>query len=119
MYYTADPSPPICVNRAPVLTLWATVVAERLGYPSDTALTLGWFVVGFGARAKLGDDERNPRASRYPSGTPAGGARSGSSPASRDRCRFAASRLPSSASAAARCAVSRAMSGYKTQVTRR
>jgi len=27
----------IRVNRAPVLTLWATVVAERLGYPPETA----------------------------------------------------------------------------------
>jgi len=27
---------PIRVNRAPVLTLWATVVAERLGYPPET-----------------------------------------------------------------------------------
>jgi hypothetical protein len=32
-------SPPIRVNRAPVLTRWATVVAERLGYPPETALT--------------------------------------------------------------------------------
>jgi len=29
------------VNRAPVLTLWATIVAERLGYSRATALTLG------------------------------------------------------------------------------
>jgi hypothetical protein len=28
---------PIIVNRAPVLTLWAAVVAERLGHPADTA----------------------------------------------------------------------------------
>jgi hypothetical protein len=27
---------PIRVNRASVLTLWATVVAERLGYPPET-----------------------------------------------------------------------------------
>jgi hypothetical protein len=27
---------PIEVNRAPVLTLWAAVVAERLGQPPDT-----------------------------------------------------------------------------------
>jgi hypothetical protein len=26
----------ITVNRAPVLTLWAAVVAERLGHPPDT-----------------------------------------------------------------------------------
>jgi len=44
--------PPIPINRAPVLTLWATVVAERLGYPPETALTLGRFVAGSSARAK-------------------------------------------------------------------
>jgi hypothetical protein len=44
--------PPIRVNRAPVLTLWAAVVAERLGYPPETALTLGRFVAGSSARAK-------------------------------------------------------------------
>lgn len=32
---------PLHVNRAPVLALWAVVVAERLGHPPDTALTLG------------------------------------------------------------------------------
>ena len=36
-----DTPPPVAVNRARVLTLWATVVAERLGYPPETALTLG------------------------------------------------------------------------------
>jgi hypothetical protein len=41
------------VNRAPVLTLWAAVVAERLGHPPDLALTLGQAAVaGAGARAK-------------------------------------------------------------------
>ncbi len=42
----------IRVNRAPVLTLGATVVAERLGYPLDTPLTLGRAVCGSSARAK-------------------------------------------------------------------
>jgi hypothetical protein len=47
------PIPPaIRVNRAPGLTFWSTVVAERLGYPPETALTLGRFVVGSSARAK-------------------------------------------------------------------
>jgi hypothetical protein len=47
------PTPlPIHVNRAPVLTLWASVVAERLGHPPETALTLGRFVAGSSARAK-------------------------------------------------------------------
>jgi len=48
----APTPPPIRVNRAPVLTLWATVVAERLGHPPETALTLGRFVAGSSARAK-------------------------------------------------------------------
>lgn len=43
---------PIKVNRAPVLTLWATVVAERLGHPPDTALSLASAVAGTAARAK-------------------------------------------------------------------
>jgi hypothetical protein len=44
--------PPIRVNRAPVLTLWAAVVAERLGHPPDTALSLASAVAGTAARAK-------------------------------------------------------------------
>jgi hypothetical protein len=43
---------PVIVNRAPVLTLWAAVVAERLGHPTDTALTLGRAVAGSAARVK-------------------------------------------------------------------
>jgi hypothetical protein len=42
----------IKINRAPVLTLWATVVAERLGYDKDTALTLGKAVAGLNAQSK-------------------------------------------------------------------
>jgi hypothetical protein len=42
------------VNHAPVLTLWATVVAERLSHPTDTVLTLGRAVAGSSARAKVG-----------------------------------------------------------------
>ena len=44
--------PPIRVNRAPVLTLWAATVAEALGHAEDTALTLGSVVAGTAARAK-------------------------------------------------------------------
>ena len=44
---------PLRVNRAPVLTLWAAVVAERLGHPEETALTLGAAVAGTAARAKV------------------------------------------------------------------
>jgi hypothetical protein len=40
------------VNRAPVLTLWAAVVAERLGYKWDTALTLGKALAGLNAQSK-------------------------------------------------------------------
>ncbi|WP_240756639.1 hypothetical protein [Roseicella aquatilis] len=40
------------VNRAPVLTLWAAVVAERLGHPPSTALSLASAVAGTAARAK-------------------------------------------------------------------
>src|SRR5262245_23476408 len=42
----------IKINRAPVLTLWATVVAERLGHGKDTALTLGKAVAGLNAQSK-------------------------------------------------------------------
>ena len=42
----------INVNRAPVLTLWAAVVAERLGHPPDTALSLASAVSGTAAQAK-------------------------------------------------------------------
>ena len=48
----ADASAPLRVNRAPVLTLWAAVVAERLGHPPDTALSLAGAVAGTAARAK-------------------------------------------------------------------
>jgi hypothetical protein len=52
---------PLEINRAPVLTLWAAVVAERLGHPADTALTLGRAVAGSAARVKarnIGREER-------------------------------------------------------------
>jgi hypothetical protein len=42
----------IKINRAPVLTLWAAVVAERLGYNEETALTLGKAVAGLNAQSK-------------------------------------------------------------------
>ncbi len=42
----------IRIDRAPVLTLWASVVAERLGWPHDTALTLGRAVAGMTAHTK-------------------------------------------------------------------
>jgi len=42
----------IPINRAPVLTLWAAVVAERLGYDREAALTLGRGLAGLNAQSK-------------------------------------------------------------------
>jgi hypothetical protein len=42
----------ISINRAPVLTLWAAVVAERLGFAWPEALTLGRSVAGLNAQSK-------------------------------------------------------------------
>ncbi len=42
----------VTVNRAPVLTLWAAVVAEHLGFDADAALTLGKALAGLNAQAK-------------------------------------------------------------------
>jgi hypothetical protein len=46
------PTKTMKVNRAPVMTLWAAVVAERLGHDPDAALTLGKAVAGLNAHAK-------------------------------------------------------------------
>jgi len=57
----------IKINRAPVLTLWAAVVAERLGFDKDEALTLGRAVAGLNAYSKgvsLGLYEPTPAAER-------------------------------------------------------
>jgi hypothetical protein len=62
----------IRINRAPVLTLWATVVAEQLGYDRECALTLGRAVAGLNAQSKgrrLGiyeasDDDAKSRGSK-------------------------------------------------------
>ena len=57
----------IKINRAPVLTLWAAVVAERLGFDRATALTLGQAVAGLSAYAKgvsLGIIEPQPELVR-------------------------------------------------------
>ena len=40
------------INRAPVLTLWTTVVAERLGFDHEEALTLGKAIAGLNAQSK-------------------------------------------------------------------
>ncbi len=42
----------ITINRAPVLTLWAAVVAERAGYEAEAALTFGKCVAGLNAQSK-------------------------------------------------------------------
>lgn len=53
------------INRAPVLTLWAAVVAQRLGFDWSEALTLGRAVAGLNAYSKgvsLGLFEPSPEA---------------------------------------------------------
>jgi hypothetical protein len=42
----------ISINRAPVLTLWAAVVAQRLGFDEGEALSLGKALAGLNAQAK-------------------------------------------------------------------
>jgi hypothetical protein len=42
----------ILINRAPVLTLWASVVAERMGFDRPAALTLGKAMAGLTAQTK-------------------------------------------------------------------
>jgi len=42
----------ILINRAPVLTLWASVAAERLGFKHDEALSLGKALAGLNAQSK-------------------------------------------------------------------
>ena len=42
----------ILINRAPVVTLWAAVVAERLGFKRDEALSLGNALAGLNAQSK-------------------------------------------------------------------
>ena len=46
------PENTILMNRAPVLTLWAAVVAEHLGHDRDAALSLGKAVAGLNAQSK-------------------------------------------------------------------
>jgi hypothetical protein len=42
----------VTINRAPVLTLWAVIVAQQLGYDQEAALTLGKAVAGLNAQSK-------------------------------------------------------------------
>jgi hypothetical protein len=46
------PSETISINRAPVLTLWASEVAKRLGFREDEALSLAKVLAGLNAQAK-------------------------------------------------------------------
>jgi hypothetical protein len=46
------PEDEITINRAPVLTLWAAVVAERQGYDRPAALTFGKALAGINAQSK-------------------------------------------------------------------
>jgi hypothetical protein len=46
------PEDAMLINRAPVLTLWAAVVAEQLGFTWEEALSLGKAVAGLNAQAK-------------------------------------------------------------------
>src|SRR5258705_12357633 len=48
----AGPVHTLTINRAPVLTVWAAVVAERLGYDRDEAATLGRAMAGMNAASK-------------------------------------------------------------------
>lgn len=60
----------VTINRAPVLTLWAAVVAHRLGFTWPEALSLGKALAGLNAQSKgrrLGifkPHEQKPRAAR-------------------------------------------------------
>jgi hypothetical protein len=67
----------LTINRAPVLTLWAAVVAERLGYDRDEAATLGRAVAGMNAASKartlgLTRPTEKGAAERKPKPAPAG-----------------------------------------------
>ena len=57
----------ISINRAPVLTLWAAVVAERFGFDRKEALSLGKAAAGLTAQSKgrrLGIFTPSPEAVR-------------------------------------------------------
>ena len=69
-----DKSDEIRVNRAPVLTLWASVVAEHLGHDADAAITLGRAVAGSSARVKarsIGLEEKHPDRAEHDAAKPA------------------------------------------------
>ena len=58
------------INRAPVLTLWGAVVAERAGQSEESALTLGKAMAGLNAQSKgrsIGVFAEKQRAQGVPS----------------------------------------------------
>lgn len=64
------------INRAPVLTLWAAVVAQRLGYTEAESLTLGKALAGLNAQSKgrrLGIYAPRPKPERAPGTRPSVG----------------------------------------------
>jgi len=67
------------ITRAPVLTLWGTIVAQRLGHPRATALTLGKAVAGMNAQSK------GQRLGIYPKADPADPAHKGKKPPTAER----------------------------------
>lgn len=49
---TSDKDQPVQINRAPVLTLWVAVVAERQGFSREAGLTFGKAISGMLAQSK-------------------------------------------------------------------
>jgi hypothetical protein len=66
----------VLINRAPVLTLWAAVVAERLGFDHQAALSLGKALAGLNAQSK-GRSLGIFKPAEHPEGIPAKKARLG------------------------------------------
>src|SRR5262245_28505764 len=67
----------IQINRAPVLTLWACVVAERCGHRRELALTLGKALAGYAAYVKakslgIAQPDQEARAKRETKPRPPG-----------------------------------------------
>ena len=68
-----DKADEIRVNRAPVLTLWAAIVAAHLGHDADAAITLGRAVAGSSARVKarsIGLEEKHPARAEHDAAKP-------------------------------------------------
>jgi hypothetical protein len=66
----------IRIDCAPVLTLWASVVAERLGWPHDTALTMGQAIAGMTAhsnRVRTGTSAQRDDRQHEPAPSPSAG----------------------------------------------